>query len=171
MIRVFSGVPEGFRTPPGEVMGLIGPYGKERSRPQGLLRPSPCWSELDKGLGGRNTPFSFSLSLPSFPLPRGNPTRTWSPSRTPLSLPWPALHPLYTEGGGASSTQVDSPSRVRRPPPPFRASVIFSESLGEALPESLHHHRRHAVVLTELIYFLDILLDQEGEGRHRAVRV
>jgi hypothetical protein len=26
-------------------------------------------------------------------------------------------------------------------------------------------------VLTELIYFLDILLDQEGEGRHRAVRV
>jgi hypothetical protein len=26
-------------------------------------------------------------------------------------------------------------------------------------------------VLIELIYFLDILLDQEGEGRHRAVRV
>ena len=34
-----------------------------------------------------------------------------------------------------------------------------------------HHHRHHAVVLTELIYYLDILLDQEGEGRHRAERV
>src|SRR6266566_2300783 len=46
-------------------MGLIGPYGKERSRPQGLLRPSPCWSELDKGLGGA-TPLFPS---PSSPLP------------------------------------------------------------------------------------------------------
>ena len=26
-------------------------------------------------------------------------------------------------------------------------------------------------MLTELIYYLDILLDQEGEGRHRAERV
>jgi hypothetical protein len=26
-------------------------------------------------------------------------------------------------------------------------------------------------VLTELIYYLDVLLDQEGEERHRAVRV
>ncbi|EMS56889.1 hypothetical protein TRIUR3_06891 [Triticum urartu] len=33
---------------------------------------------------------------------------------------------------------------------------------------SLHHHRHHAIVLTELIYFLDTLLDQEFERRHRA---
>jgi hypothetical protein len=26
-------------------------------------------------------------------------------------------------------------------------------------------------VLTELIYYLDVLLDQEGEGRHRVERV
>ena len=26
-------------------------------------------------------------------------------------------------------------------------------------------------MLTELIYYLDVLLDQEGEGRHRAERV
>ena len=32
-----------------------------------------------------------------------------------------------------------------------------------------HHHRRHAVVLTELS--LDPLLEQELEGRHRAERV
>ena len=42
-------------------------------------------------------------------------------------------------------------------------------NLGEALPGSLHHHRHHAVVLTELS--LDTLLDQEFEGRHRAERV
>ena len=36
---------------------------------------------------------------------------------------------------------------------------------------TLHHHRHHAVVLMELLYFLDTLLDQEGEGRHRAERV
>ena len=32
-------------------------------------------------------------------------------------------------------------------------------------------HRHHAVVLTELFYFLDTMLDQEFEGRHRAERV
>ena len=47
--------------------------------------------------------------------------------------------------------------------------VISSYFLGEALRRSLHH--RHAVVLTELIYYLDTLLDQEDEGRHRAERV
>ena len=56
-------------------------------------------------------------------------------------------------------------------PPPFGALVIFSESLGEALPESLHRHRRHAVLLTELIFFPDVLLDQEGGDHHRAERV
>ena len=176
MIRVFSGVPEGYRNPPGEVMGLIGPYGREGLAARGCCAPPPRESELDKGRGGA-TPLSFSssLSLPS-PFQEGILLGLGALVGL-LSLPWrtprgqPALPPLYTEEGGASSTQVDSPSRVRRPPPPFRASVIFLESLGEALPESLHHHRRHAVVLTELIYFLDILLDQEGEGRHRAVRV
>ena len=49
--------------------------------------------------------------------------------------------------------------------------VIFSRCLGEALCELHHHHRHHTVVLTELIYFLDTLLDQEFEGRHRAERV
>ena len=43
--------------------------------------------------------------------------------------------------------------------------------LSEALRRSLHHHRHHDVVLTELIYYLDVLLDQEGEGQHRAERV
>ena len=36
---------------------------------------------------------------------------------------------------------------------------------------SLHHHSHHVAVLTKLIYYLDILLDQEGKGRHRAERV
>ena len=46
--------------------------------------------------------------------------------------------------------------------------VIFSWCLVEALRVSLHHHRHHAVVLTELMYFLYTLLDQEGKGHHRA---
>ena len=39
-------------------------------------------------------------------------------------------------------------------------------------PASVEHHRRHhAIVLTELIYYLDNLLDQEGEVRQGAERV
>ena len=34
---------------------------------------------------------------------------------------------------------------------------------------SLHHH--HAIMLTELIYYLDVLLNQEGEGRYQAEHV
>jgi hypothetical protein len=176
VIRVFSGVPEGFRTPRGKLWALLGHTGKREAGHRGCCAPplaGPNWTRV---WGGATPPFpSPSLSLPSpfqggtllglgvlvglSPLP-------WRTPRGPASPP-----PLYTEEGGASSTQVDYPKPCAAPPPPFRASVIFSESLGEALPESLHHHRRHAVVLTELIYFLDILLDQEGEGRHRAVRV
>jgi hypothetical protein len=48
---------------------------------------------------------------------------------------------------------------------------MVSVCLGEALLRLLHHHCRHDVVLTELIYYLDVLLDQEGEERHRAERV
>uniref|UniRef100_M8AZE5 STM1-like N-terminal domain-containing protein n=1 Tax=Aegilops tauschii TaxID=37682 RepID=M8AZE5_AEGTA len=33
---------------------------------------------------------------------------------------------------------------------------------GEALRRSLHHHRHHAVMLSELIHYLAVLLDQEG---------
>jgi len=49
--------------------------------------------------------------------------------------------------------------------------LISSWCLGEALRGSLHPHRHHIVVLTELIYYLDVLLDQEGDGRHQAERV
>ena len=62
-------------------------------------------------------------------------------------------------------------SRMRRTPPQFTTPVIILRCLGEALRESLHHHRHHAIVLTELIYYLDTLLDQEGKGRHQAERV
>ena len=41
----------------------------------------------------------------------------------------------------------------------------------KALRRSLQHRRHHAVVLTELICYLDNLLDQEGVGRHRAEHV
>jgi hypothetical protein len=77
---------------------------------------------------------------------------------------------IYGGGGTPWNTQY-SDNRVRCPRTPFSTSFIFSESLGKALPESLHHHRRHAVVLTELIFFPDVLLDQEGGDRHRVACV
>ena len=58
-----------------------------------------------------------------------------------------------------------------RPSPKFTPPVIFSQCLGEALRELLHYHRHHAIVLTEFIYFLDTLLDEEHEGHHHAERV
>ena len=62
-------------------------------------------------------------------------------------------------------------SRVRRSPPQFTPPVIVLWCLGGALRESLHHHRHDAVVLMELIYFLDTLLDQEVGYVFPTVRV
>ena len=133
--RVFFGVPGSYGNSPGEVMCLIGPYGKRRSRPQGLLRPSPCWSELDKGLGGRNTPLSFSLFPSSFPS-WWTPTRSRIPSRSPLlgapplgGRP-PPLPPLYTEGGRPLRHTIDlikavcgAPLHRLEPPSYFRSAT------------------------------------------------
>ena len=50
VFRVISektGVPEGYRNPPGEVMGLMGPSGEKEGRPGWAARPLPLWSELD----------------------------------------------------------------------------------------------------------------------------
>ena len=52
VFRVISektGVPEGYRNPPGEVMGFMGPSGeRERGgRPGWAALPLPLWSELD----------------------------------------------------------------------------------------------------------------------------
>ena len=66
LFRVISektGVPEGLPEPPGEVLGLSGPEGRERAATQEVARappkPSPNWT---KGLG-RGPP------LPSFSTP------------------------------------------------------------------------------------------------------
>ena len=58
-------------------------------------------------------------------------------------------------------------SRVRCPLHSLHPDHILAV-LSEALRGSLHHHHHHAVMLTELIYFLETFLDQEFEGRHRA---
>ena len=49
VFRVISektGVPEGLPEPPGEVLGLSGPEGRERAARVGRAPPPP-WSELD----------------------------------------------------------------------------------------------------------------------------
>ena len=69
MFRVISektGVPEGLPEPPGEVLGLSGPEGRERAAAQEVARPLPWGVRIGLGEGGAAP---LSLSLPtSFPL-------------------------------------------------------------------------------------------------------
>ena len=76
VFRVISektGVPEGLPEPPGEVLGLSGPEGREGSSPGGGAPPpmgSPNWTR-----GGGRGP-SFPLPLPLFPSPFSLPSWT-----------------------------------------------------------------------------------------------
>ena len=102
VIRVFFGELGSYGNSPGEVLGLIGPYGNRGERPKGRRRPpGPNWT---RGAA----PFSFSLSpsllLSYFGKERGilglgspsSTPHTWrAPSRVGLSLP-----PLYMGAGG-----------------------------------------------------------------------
>ena len=66
MIRVFFGVSGSYGNSPGEVMGLIGPYGKRGGRPRGDgARPAmgPNWT---RGRGGAPLPFPVPSLFPSF---------------------------------------------------------------------------------------------------------
>ena len=47
VIRVFFGVSESYGNPPGEVVGLNGPYGKGEKGLKGWQRAPMGWSELD----------------------------------------------------------------------------------------------------------------------------
>ena len=44
MISEKIGVPEGYRNPPGEVMGFMGPSGEREGRPGWAAPPLPLWS-------------------------------------------------------------------------------------------------------------------------------
>ena len=63
VFRVISdktGVPEGLPEPPGEVLGLSGPEGRERAAAREVARPLP-WSFI---YGGRGHLLAAALSLP-----------------------------------------------------------------------------------------------------------
>ena len=62
-----AGVSEGLPEPPGEVMGLIGPEGREMAAAQEVARP-PSWG-VRIGLGGGGGDPPFPLPLPLFPSP------------------------------------------------------------------------------------------------------
>ena len=57
-----TGVPEGFRNPPGELMGHMGLGGKREGRPGWAARPLSLWSELDKE-GGAPLPFPLLVGV------------------------------------------------------------------------------------------------------------
>src|SRR3954463_4937468 len=69
LFRVISdktGVPEGLPEPPGEVMGLIGPEGRERAAAQEVA-PPPLMGSPNRTRRGARPPFpspSPSLSFP-----------------------------------------------------------------------------------------------------------
>ena len=112
VFRVISektGVPEGLPEPPGEVLGLSGPEGRERAAAQEVARLLPLGVRIGLGEGGA-APLSLSLSLSFLPpslflvgLGKGSPTPTRR--RTPPSLVRPKglaglpLAPLYTGAG------------------------------------------------------------------------
>ena len=98
------GVPGSYWNSPGEVLGLIGPYGNRGERPKGRRRAAPLWSELDKGCGPLFLP--PLLLFPPFPTP----TRKGGVllpvglgllmGRTKGGRPLPLLHSfIYGEGG------------------------------------------------------------------------
>ena len=47
MVSEKTGVPEGYRNPPGELMGHMGLGGNREGRPERAVRPLSLWSELD----------------------------------------------------------------------------------------------------------------------------
>ena len=146
------------------------PYSPREGKGEGLAPLSFPFSR-EKGKGGATS--SFLLLVPK----QGKGGRIGLEAQVGfllLGAPHGSSppHPTYIYvGRGRLEHTTTSVSRVRRSPPQITPSVIFSRCLGEALRGSLHHHRHHAIVLTELFYFLDTLLDQEFEGRHRAEHV
>ena len=62
MVSEKTGVPEGLPEPPGEVLGLSGPEGRERAAAQEVARPLPWGVQIGLGEGGA-APLSLSLSL------------------------------------------------------------------------------------------------------------
>ena len=143
-------------------MGLIGPYGKEGKGPQGWPHPSPWSGSNWTREGGRPLPsFSFSLPLFLFHMGGGILLGLGSPSRTPhlvrplLGPASSSLAPLYTGAGGHPMTHKliygSFLSRVWCPPSTiFHLGHIVAEFRRRPAPVE-HHHRHHAVVLTELI--------------------
>ena len=60
-VRTNTGVPGGYRTPPGSVMGLLGLSGEEEGRP-GQAAPHPPPPIVQIGQGGGGAHLSFPLS-------------------------------------------------------------------------------------------------------------
>ena len=70
MFQAFSektGVPEGYRNPPGRVMGLMGLSGEERGAASMGRAPPPPLVRIGLGRGRRPPSFLLPLPLP-FPL-------------------------------------------------------------------------------------------------------
>jgi len=137
----FTGVPGGYRNPPGGQWALMGLSGKERKGPKCWPHLPPFPSPIRIRRRGRPplSPFPLGQTLVGLGFGGRNPTP--SGSRTPWRAPWAGqplpFPPLYTGAGGTpwhTSWSLRSfLSRVRCPLPPNYTSIIPLRSLGEAL--------------------------------------
>ena len=94
--RTHTGVPGGYRNPPGRLMGLLGPSGEEEGRPRAATCRLPPPVRIGQG-GGRRPPFlspSLCFHLLSYSQMEGG-SPTPGGSRTPhgARLGWPAPSP------------------------------------------------------------------------------
>jgi hypothetical protein len=118
VIRVFSGVPEGFRTPRGKLWALLGHTGNRGAGHKGCCAPPLAGPNWTRGWGGRNTPLSFSLFPSSFP-------SWWTPTRSRIGLL--LLPPLYTEEGHPLETHNCPIAVCGAPISVFHLGHIFGE--------------------------------------------
>ena len=132
--RTYTGVPGGYRNPPGRLMGLLGPSGEEEGRPRAVARPFPP-VRIGQGGGGGVPPFlSPSLSFPLLSysyLEGGSPTP--GRSRTPhgARLGWPApspSNPNWTRRGAAPS--FPSLPSFSSPTPTWKGGILLLVGVG-----------------------------------------
>ena len=169
MIRVFFGVPGSYGNTGEEVYGPYWALG-ERER---QAAPPPPQGLVQIGLGGGAAPPpSFSSLFPfldsySYYLEGGNPTpggsRTPPRARHREGQPSPSSTPLYTGRGAplGDTTIVPLDLLAVCGAPSIIIHLGHTVAVLRRSPASVeHHHRHHAVVLTELS--LKARLDQSS---------
>ena len=157
--RIYTGVPGGYRNPPGGYWASWAQLVEEERRPRGSrapLPPSPNWTRRGGGAPLSFPPLSFPLLSYSH-LEGGSPTpggsRTPHGARQGWPAPSPSSTPLYTgREAPPRDTTIDPLDLLAVCGAP--STIIHLDNIIAVLRRSTasveHHHRHHAVMLTKL---------------------